>query len=41
MPRPRILEGRLVEVVIDQVIGRQDDEVDGTRELDVTEGFCQ
>ena len=41
MPRPRVLEGRLVKVVIDQIIGRQDDEVDGTRELDVTKGFCQ
>ena len=41
MPSPRVLQGGLVEVVVHQVLGRQDDEVDGTRERDAAEDVCQ
>ena len=41
MPRPRVREGRLVEVAAHQVVRRQDDEVNGTREPDATESVCQ
>ena len=41
VPRPRILQGRLVQVVAHHLIRRQDDEVDGTRERNTTEDVFQ